>query len=118
MAEAVLFFLTSASNITGEFLIVDAGMHLASLPMKARSMLSCGQAEKATMQSHSARRLTWLPGVLTGGRISTRLPSITGMFMNRLSGAGVSGGVRPKSAKAAARLSVQLSWCPTAPRSS
>jgi 3-oxoacyl-[acyl-carrier protein] reductase len=36
MAEAVLFFLTSASNITGEFLIVDSGMHLASLPMKAR----------------------------------------------------------------------------------
>lgn len=36
MAEAVLFFLTSASNITGEFLIVDAGTHLASLPMKAR----------------------------------------------------------------------------------
>jgi 3-oxoacyl-[acyl-carrier protein] reductase len=36
MAEAVLFFLTSASNITGEFLIVDAGMHLAALPMKAR----------------------------------------------------------------------------------
>ena len=28
MAEAVLFFLTSASNITGEFLIVDAGIHL------------------------------------------------------------------------------------------
>jgi 3-oxoacyl-[acyl-carrier protein] reductase len=36
MAEAVMFFLTSASNITGEFLIVDAGVHLASLPMKAR----------------------------------------------------------------------------------
>jgi 3-oxoacyl-[acyl-carrier protein] reductase len=36
MAEAALFFLTSASNITGEFLIVDSGMHLASLPMKAR----------------------------------------------------------------------------------
>ena len=36
MAEAVMFFLTSASNITGEFLIVDAGTHLASLPMKAR----------------------------------------------------------------------------------
>ena len=36
MAEAALFFLTSASNITGEFLIVDAGMHLASLPMKGR----------------------------------------------------------------------------------
>ena len=36
MAEAVLFFLTSASNITGEFLIVDSGMHLASPPMKAR----------------------------------------------------------------------------------
>ena len=28
MAEAVIFFLTSASNITGEFLIVDAGTHL------------------------------------------------------------------------------------------
>ncbi len=36
MAEAVLFFLTSASNITGEFLIVDAGTHLGSLPMKGR----------------------------------------------------------------------------------
>ena len=36
MAEAVLFFLTSASNITGEFLIADAGMHLGMLPMKAR----------------------------------------------------------------------------------
>jgi 3-oxoacyl-[acyl-carrier protein] reductase len=36
MTEAVMFFLTSASNITGEFLIVDAGIHLASLPMKAR----------------------------------------------------------------------------------
>ena len=36
MAEAALFFLTSATNITGEFLIVDAGQHLGSLPMKAR----------------------------------------------------------------------------------
>jgi 3-oxoacyl-[acyl-carrier protein] reductase len=36
MAEAVMFFLTSASHITGEFLIVDAGIHLAALPMKAR----------------------------------------------------------------------------------
>ena len=36
MAEAALFFLTSASNITGEFLIVDAGTHLGALPMKAR----------------------------------------------------------------------------------
>lgn len=36
MAEAVIFFLTSASNITGEFLIVDAGTHLGSLPMKGR----------------------------------------------------------------------------------
>jgi 3-oxoacyl-[acyl-carrier protein] reductase len=36
MAEAVLFFLTSASNITGEFLIADAGTHLGGLPMKAR----------------------------------------------------------------------------------
>ena len=36
MAEAVMFFLTSASNITGEFLIVDAGTHLGGLPMKGR----------------------------------------------------------------------------------
>ena len=36
MAEAVIFFLTSATNITGEFLIVDAGTHLGSLPMKGR----------------------------------------------------------------------------------
>lgn len=36
MAEAAVFFLASASNITGEFLIADAGMHLASLPMKGR----------------------------------------------------------------------------------
>jgi 3-oxoacyl-[acyl-carrier protein] reductase len=36
MAEAAIFFLTSASNITGEFLIVDSGQHLGGLPMKAR----------------------------------------------------------------------------------
>ena len=36
MAEAAVFFLASASNITGEFLIVDAGTHLAGLPMKGR----------------------------------------------------------------------------------
>ena len=36
MAEAALFFLTSASNITGEFLVVDAGTHLGGLPMKGR----------------------------------------------------------------------------------
>ena len=36
MAEAALFFLTSASNITAEFLIVAAGTHLGMLPMKPR----------------------------------------------------------------------------------
>jgi 3-oxoacyl-[acyl-carrier protein] reductase len=36
MAEAAIFFLTSASNITGEFLVVDAGTHLGGLPMKGR----------------------------------------------------------------------------------
>lgn len=36
MAEAALFFLTSASNITGEILIVDAGSHLGLLPAKER----------------------------------------------------------------------------------
>jgi Natural resistance-associated macrophage protein-like len=53
--------------------------------------MSCGQAEKATMQFISARNVTELPGVLTGGRTSTRLPSTTGMFMKRFSGAGGSG---------------------------
>ena len=46
---------------------------------------------------------------LTGGRTSTRLPSTTGIFMKRFSGEGVSGGVSPSAASAAARLSVQLS---------
>lgn len=36
MAEAALFFLTSASNITGEILLVDAGSHLGTVPMKGR----------------------------------------------------------------------------------
>jgi 3-oxoacyl-[acyl-carrier protein] reductase len=36
MAEAAIYFLTSAANITGEFLIVDAGQHLGGLPMKPR----------------------------------------------------------------------------------
>ncbi|APG14907.1 oxidoreductase [Bradyrhizobium japonicum] len=36
MAEAALFFLMSASNITGEILLVDAGSHLGTVPMKGR----------------------------------------------------------------------------------
>jgi 3-oxoacyl-[acyl-carrier protein] reductase len=36
MAEAAVFFLTSASNITGELLLVDAGSHLGRLPPKPR----------------------------------------------------------------------------------
>jgi 3-oxoacyl-[acyl-carrier protein] reductase len=36
VAEAVLFFLTSGSNITGEILLVDAGRHLTMLPLKGR----------------------------------------------------------------------------------
>lgn len=36
MAEAALFFLTGARNITGEILISDAGMHLGGAPLKAR----------------------------------------------------------------------------------
>jgi len=42
MAEAALFFLTSASNITGEFLIVDAGQHLASLRLGQYCILRTG----------------------------------------------------------------------------
>lgn len=36
MAEAVMFFLTSASNITGETLLADSGSHLGNLVMKAQ----------------------------------------------------------------------------------
>ena len=36
MAETAIFFLTSASNVTGEFMIVDAGAHLSAAPLKAR----------------------------------------------------------------------------------
>jgi len=36
MAEAAVFFLTSASNVTGEFMIVDAGMHLGAVPLRGR----------------------------------------------------------------------------------
>lgn len=36
MAEAALFFLTSASHVTGEILLVDAGNHLGTVPMKGR----------------------------------------------------------------------------------
>lgn len=36
MAEAAVFFLASASNVTGEFMIVDAGMHLGALPLRGR----------------------------------------------------------------------------------
>src|SRR5207237_233608 len=71
-------------------------------------IMSCGQAENAIMQSISARNVTWLPSVLTGGRASTLLPSSTGMFMNKLSGAGVSAAASPSSRIAAARLSAQL----------
>ena len=46
MAEAVIFFLTSASNITGEFLIVDAGTHLGGLPMKGRWTALSSRAEQ------------------------------------------------------------------------
>ncbi|NPC58180.1 SDR family NAD(P)-dependent oxidoreductase [Caenimonas soli] len=35
-AEAAVFFLTSASGITGEILFVDAGSHLGYLPLKGR----------------------------------------------------------------------------------
>lgn len=35
-AEAAVFFLTSASGITGEILLVDAGSHLGALPLKGR----------------------------------------------------------------------------------
>jgi 3-oxoacyl-[acyl-carrier protein] reductase len=36
MAETAVFFLTSASNVTGEFMIVDAGAHLGAVPLKGR----------------------------------------------------------------------------------
>jgi 3-oxoacyl-[acyl-carrier protein] reductase len=36
MAEAAVWFLAGNLNITGEFLICDAGMHLGAAPLKAR----------------------------------------------------------------------------------
>jgi len=36
MAEVAVFFITAASNVTGELLIVDAGMHLGGAPLLAR----------------------------------------------------------------------------------
>ncbi|WP_342710005.1 SDR family oxidoreductase [Bradyrhizobium sp. B124] len=35
-AEAAVFFLTSASGVTGEILLVDAGSHLGYVPLKGR----------------------------------------------------------------------------------
>ncbi|MEO8558873.1 MAG: SDR family oxidoreductase [Rhodospirillales bacterium] len=36
MAEVAVWFITGASNVTGEILISDAGMHLGGSPLKAR----------------------------------------------------------------------------------
>jgi enoyl-[acyl-carrier-protein] reductase (NADH) len=34
--EPIIFFLESASLITGELLIIDSGLHLGGAPLKAR----------------------------------------------------------------------------------
>ena len=57
------------------------------------------------------------PGRVTGGSKESAPPLCQGMFMNRLSGLGVSGGVRPRACIAAQRLSVQLSWYSVQPSS-
>jgi 3-oxoacyl-[acyl-carrier protein] reductase len=36
MAEAAVWFIEGASNVTGEILLVDAGAHLAGAPLIAR----------------------------------------------------------------------------------
>ena len=36
MAEVAVFFIAGAANVTGELLIVDAGMHLGGAPLTAR----------------------------------------------------------------------------------
>ena len=36
MAEAAVWFLEGAANVTGEILIVDAGAHLGAAPLLAR----------------------------------------------------------------------------------
>jgi hypothetical protein len=71
--------------------------------------MSCGQADMATMQSSSARRVTESPGVVVGGSKESLPSAVQGMFMKRLSGLGHSGGVSPRACMAANRLSVQLS---------
>src|SRR4030095_3635780 len=67
--------------------------------------MSCGQAEKATITSISARISRWSPGLLTVGRKSMSPFALTGMFIQTLKGLGTSGGVRPSSAIAEWRLS-------------
>src|SRR4029450_7740156 len=85
----------------------------ASVGVQANPLIgtiSCGQAEKATTQSNSARSNRQSPGLHTGGS-KVRLPSAcTGMFIKRFQGEGVSDACSPSAARAAARLSVQLSW--------
>lgn len=36
MADAAVWFITGAANVTGEVIMVDAGVHLGSSPLKAR----------------------------------------------------------------------------------
>jgi hypothetical protein len=63
--------------------------------------MSCGQADMATMQSSSARRVTESPGLVVGGSNESPPSVVQGMFMKRLSGLGHSGGVRPSACIAA-----------------
>src|SRR5205085_5832767 len=78
-----------------------------ALPLIGR--MSCGQAENAMTRSISARNRTYPPGSGLGGGAKASMPSgAHGIFMNRLSGLGTSGGVKPSACIPAKRLSVQL----------
>ena len=83
-------------------------LHEQSFPVPLIGTISCGHVDITTTTSWWARRQTKSPGLDNGGQKSVLPSSVNGMFIQRLSGDGVSGAVKPISAIAVARLSVQL----------
>mgnify|MGYP003694709683 CR=1 FL=1 len=72
----------------------DHEIHLGAQPTRSRRALAAAARAKPSVPS-----------------------AVQGMFMNRLSGLGTSGGIRPSSRHAGERgCPVQLSWWPSTPR--
>ena len=81
-------------------------------PSPLMGRMSCGQEEKTTKQSISARRTIQSPGEQTVGRNSSEFRSSpTGMFMKMFQEPEtVKGGVTPSSDRPSTMLSWQLRW--------